>query len=905
MARMYKSGTAEGGEYSIVYSDMRGVDFSGDGSSVDRSRFSYLENMYRDYEGEGDGAIESIPGFRRIARLGAKINGLFSYKDELSEDCLIIHSGTELYRLPLSEMDSTLTPASLATVCNARSRSFNLAGRLFILDGADIFAIAPSGECKKASVHTELCHIPTTFINGKEYRQRNLLTRLFKERYTVGSAERNSAGTPELKYTVTDEERRLCAVAGIEDSYTGEVLIPAYTLIGDTPYLVHEICDRAFLGNTGISSVFIAGGVTKIGKFAFGDCTNLTSAVLSDSVTEIDNACFDTCERLSELHLGRGLRTLGSSVISMCGALNKITYSGNEADFAKIDNTEVLGDTAIIYDTEHREITLSLPIFSPAVKLSSITSGGKSFKFYLRRQGNLITEALIYLNNRAEAVGCEFIIEGELSADSSDYGGFGGFLSSSFGEGADPRELILGCTLCECFDGRVFLAGNPSQPNAVFYSERMESVAEGELYFGEYNYFCDGTGGFNTASLLCCGSALAVFKEGDDGGGSIYYHTPRDTGIDLIPRIYPTEYIHSGICAIGDAISFFDDPVFISEYGLSALDKRQINLERSIAHRSHNVNSRLLCENLKEARLTVWQGYLALCAGGHMYLADSRATFIHSTGSREYEWYYLTDIGSYLGGEGVYRHCSIPTEGYTVNADMADRRVDPSHYIYSSKEGNKTVRYYIEDGQKIEVYPTEERYGGDFSPACAIHAVGHRLFFGTDDGTVCVFNNDKRGVAPKALQNDEDFNPEEYRLKFGRQIHPSYYSFDNRAVRYALRTALDNGGIPHMLKSSVKRSLAIKCRSFAAGRLICEVGTNRSGYRELCEFPASSLSFADFDFSAPSLTVGDSTTIAISERERGWVEKQISLYSDEYCAPIGIYSIAYRFRLSGGLKKNR
>ena len=60
-------------EYSALYADMRGVDFSGDGSTIRRDRFSYLENMYRDYDGDGAGIIESFPGFRKIAALGQRI----------------------------------------------------------------------------------------------------------------------------------------------------------------------------------------------------------------------------------------------------------------------------------------------------------------------------------------------------------------------------------------------------------------------------------------------------------------------------------------------------------------------------------------------------------------------------------------------------------------------------------------------------------------------------------------------------------------------------------------------------------------------------------------------------------------------------------------------------------------
>ena len=41
---------------------------------------------------------------------------------------------------------------------------------------------------------------------------------------------------------------------------------------------------------------------------------------------------------------------------------------------------------------------------------------------------------------------------------------------------------------------------------------------------------------------------------------------------------------------------------------------------------------------------------------------------------------------------------------------------------------------------------------------------------------------------------------------------------------------------------------------------------------------------------------------SLSEKEKNWIEKQIALYSSEYNSPIGIYAIAYRFRVKGKLK---
>ena len=77
MSNIGKRG-AKSGEYSVIYSAMRGVDLRGDGSAVERYRFADAENMYKDYESGGEGAVESIPGYRRLLDLGAEIHGIFA-----------------------------------------------------------------------------------------------------------------------------------------------------------------------------------------------------------------------------------------------------------------------------------------------------------------------------------------------------------------------------------------------------------------------------------------------------------------------------------------------------------------------------------------------------------------------------------------------------------------------------------------------------------------------------------------------------------------------------------------------------------------------------------------------------------------------------------------------------------
>ena len=69
-----KKGGFNNGEYTATYSGMRGVDFDAS-TEKGRTRFAYLENMYRDYDKE-QCRIESIPGFRKLMTLNGRINAI-------------------------------------------------------------------------------------------------------------------------------------------------------------------------------------------------------------------------------------------------------------------------------------------------------------------------------------------------------------------------------------------------------------------------------------------------------------------------------------------------------------------------------------------------------------------------------------------------------------------------------------------------------------------------------------------------------------------------------------------------------------------------------------------------------------------------------------------------------------
>lgn len=892
----YKSGT----EYNRYYTGMRGVDFSGDGSRISTSRFSRLTNMWRDYDGVGAALTESVPGFRKILSLGAVIYGL--HRQRAGEtDYLLVHAGTLLYRFPVGERDALGTPRAIATLAAHKSVSFPSGSSLFLLDGTRLLRVSAEGTAQVVGDGEGEYHpyVPTTFVNGEAYEQRNLLTRKFRERFSIGSPAHYGYGSPGLLYNVIDEAAGYCELASLGTAANGVVYIPCYATIRGKTYRVTRVAKNAFYGLSSVTEVRMSGGILSIGEMAFAGCTALTTVYLPEELREIGDAAFRGCTSLTVIHFGKDLEKVGTGAFDNCPQMT-IHYAYGVTEYERITGAPAKSEHHIDTYTWSPSLTMYLPLCEPAATVSVSIEGMTDYAVSTVTEGSHIAGLLLVLPNRSFLKNREISVTGTLSASEySESAAGANFLSEgSFTDGG--ASAVSKCLVAEVFDGRVFLAGNPAFPNTVFYSARGNTGQNDPTYFGVLNYFNDGVGSYPTKALLSTGDALVVFKKGDDGGGSIYYHTPKETGIDLLPKIYPVSYIHAGISACGGAISFFDDPLFVCETGISALSKQALNLARSVTCRSHAVNAKLLGEDLSAVSLDVFCGYLVAAVGGRVYLADSRATYRHETGGWEYEWYYLSGIGTYTADTRVYRYASAAREGYVLSP-TPDERTSDNIFGTTTADG-ETIYFTKSGGDRFEVYPTEEYAGGTFHPAVAFRSVDDLLFFGTDNGDLCVFNTDKRGVPPARIKNGSDFDEESYKARYARVIHPDFYDFDRHAPHYELITALDDCGAPHLAKDMIKNSLALKCRSYAASRLSLSVATDREILREEAILPANFFSFSDLDFASLSLSENDTFTVPLSLRTRHFTEQQIAVASDAFRAPFGIYTIAYRFRVRGRIK---
>ena len=198
-------------------------------------------------------------------------------------------------------------------------------------------------------------------------------------------------------------------------------------------------------------------------------------------------------------------------------------------------------------------------------------------------------------------------------------------------------DRIGKCTKIVSFDNRLFFAGNPEFPNALFNCK-----LNNPSYISDLDYYQDGTNESEIKSLVVGNNVLWVFKEPNQQNETIFYHTPAtySTG-----RVYPNYQGNVSVGCYADAINYKDDIVFLSKNGLEGISNSDIDSKQLLSHRSTLVDRKLINENNYDlAMMTEWEGYLLVLANSKVYLADMRQMFAGTIGY-EYEW-YLWDFTS-------------------------------------------------------------------------------------------------------------------------------------------------------------------------------------------------------------------------------------------------------------------
>jgi hypothetical protein len=385
-------------------------------------------------------------------------------------------------------------------------------------------------------------------------------------------------------------------------------------------------------------------------------------------------------------------------------------------------------------------------------------------------------------------------------------------------------------------------------------------------------------------------SMLMVLKADTLQDGSIYYHVGADGGNDLTPRIYPSTEGLAGLGCVGLAVNFRDDCTFLSRRGLEGVSKQAVNLERTIGHRSTNIDPLLISCDLATAKAAEWEGYLCILVDGKMFLADSRQMFEGVSGA-EYEWYYVDRVCTYKGDHTRYIYADYFPEAL-VNAgyELSKKAGEGVEYesVNSEAKNGVTVYYVVNDGVKYLLDRTGEREGGEEDLACNILCVDDVLYFGTEGGKLLCLNSDKRGTN----ENDDDKS----------HIPTSTYNRSGHAYDAVCVLCADNAGIPHFTKTTIKRGTVLRLKSFDRSCIEVSASTDRQETTLLGSQSNSATAFDEADFSNLGLLTTASSILAIKEKTKKWVEKQYVLKGRTYNTPFGVYSLTYRYIIAGKVK---
>ena len=877
--------TSKKSVYTRSYPKFLGVDLSQSAGSLGK-RFARAENMYRDYEAGEAEAVESIPGFRKIYSGNGKINGLSVQRTAGGETYVVVQDGKSVKRFKPNAPDKLSTLTGTELISDEESLCFNYGDYLYLFNSSSIYRISNDGELQSVSDGTSSApYVPTVFKNGEPYEERNLATTHFIESMDLIVLSDYAYGTRGLLYRITNKERRECAVSGF--TYTiPSVFIPGRAFISGEYYTVTEIENSAFSGNNYITQLTLADTVKRIGNGAFHACKSLKNVVAGDGLTEIGDSAFSS-SGLEKIYIPAGFRRFGTAALPTDTA---ILYELGAEDFENIENKPT---GPVTYGYENNDITIGYKLKTPTKTIHSVTVAGAPYTYGSTVDSNgFITEITISLHNKDSLSGAVVKILGsmwEYSSSPNDEGVDFTLLTEK--SNLSFSSVIKSCTAAKTIDGRVFLWGHPRFPSVVFYSKPGFDF-NSALYFGSLDYINEGNGDKNVVSVLGLPDGIAVFTSGKDNAESIYFHTPKDkNGVQKL--VYPVSEVHIGDGAVGDALNFGDDPVFVSNRGLLGIGTKPLYLSKSISSRSSSIDAALNREDLSSSKLALWRGYLVLSCGGKMYLADSRATY-DGTFGKEYEWFTLNGIGTYMGDGRVYRYTATAHDGYRTSR-TPDAVAEGT--VYSEDTGEGLV-YFVHDGEeKVEVYPTEQLSGGEFYPAEKILSVDGLLIFSTGCGDICVFNNDMRGVAPKRISSAEDFDALEYSRLYGNKIHPDFYDFAGHAPRYTLETIPDDCGLPHMKKRTVAGSLAIKIKCFAGSRITSTAVYDTDNHCYLGDCDAAICDMSSFYFDSMSFAASPYTVISPDESTRAFTEKSFLLSSEGFRSPIGVYSISYRYKV--------
>ncbi len=129
----------------------------------------------------------------------------------------------------------------------------------------------------------------------------------------------NAGKTIRYKVTKDDANGKEVEVTSLASGkYTGEITIPATVTDNDVTYNVTKIGQYAFADCSGLSSITIPSSVTSIKGWAFSNCRSLPTIIIPSSVTSIEDYAFYECSSLTSITIPSSVTSIDGSAFYNC-----------------------------------------------------------------------------------------------------------------------------------------------------------------------------------------------------------------------------------------------------------------------------------------------------------------------------------------------------------------------------------------------------------------------------------------------------------------------------------------------------------------------------------------------------------------------------------------------------------
>lgn len=223
-------------------------------------------------------------------------------------------------------------------------------------------------------------------------------------------------------------------------------------------------------------------------------------------------------------------------------------------------------------------------------------------------------------------------------------------------ENSEYSEIINSCTICTLYGingamDRIFLTGCSKYPNRDYYCQMDDPT-----YWGDTWYSTIGKSDSPIIGYSIVSDCLAAHKANEDSNANIILR--KGSIIDNEP-CFPIAgtYPSSNAVATYSFGTLDNEPVYLSDDGISAITTSDVLGERFSQMRSYYLNGRLLAEeNPENASAVTYKGFYMLLLNDNIYILDGLQS-ISADGKpfshRQYEGYFWQNIpGKFLFTNG-------------------------------------------------------------------------------------------------------------------------------------------------------------------------------------------------------------------------------------------------------------